>query len=96
MRFETRLTGLERNGDALSAVYVESNAGRERIPCAACILAIGHGASDTYHMLAESSILMQAKPFAAGVRIEHPQDLIDISRLQEQIELMCSKGDCRL
>lgn len=80
VRFETRLTGLERNGDALSAVHVESSAGRERIPCAACILAIGHGASDTYRMLAESGILMQAKPFAAGVRIEHPREMIDKSQ----------------
>lgn len=80
VRFETRLAGFERNGDALSAVYAQSAAGRERIPCAACILATGHGASDTYRMLAESGLLMQAKPFAAGVRIEHPRELIDRSQ----------------
>lgn len=80
VRFQTHLVGFERNGDALSAVYAQSAAGRERIPCAACILATGHGASDTYRMLAESGLLMQAKPFSAGVRIEHPRELIDRSQ----------------
>lgn len=80
VRFETRLTGLERQEGALRAVYAESAAGRERIPCAACILANGHGASDTYRMLAESGLALEAKPFAAGVRIEHPRELIDKSQ----------------
>lgn len=80
VRFGTRVCGLERQGDSLRAIYVESTDGRERIPCVACILATGHGASDVYRMLAKEGIALQAKPFAAGVRIEHPRELIDRSQ----------------
>ncbi len=41
------------------------------------ILAIGHSARDTFEMLCSENIGMEPKPFAVGVRIEHPQSLID-------------------
>lgn len=41
------------------------------------ILATGHSARDIFELLARKGILLEAKPFAMGVRIEHPQDLID-------------------
>lgn len=43
----------------------------------AVILATGHSARDIYHLLHRRGILLEAKPFALGVRIEHPQTLID-------------------
>jgi uncharacterized FAD-dependent dehydrogenase len=43
----------------------------------AVILATGHSARDIFHLLYQKNILIEAKPFALGVRIEHPQDLID-------------------
>lgn len=43
----------------------------------AFILATGHSARDIFHLLHDKKILIEAKPFALGVRIEHPQDLID-------------------
>lgn len=43
----------------------------------AVILATGHSANDIYSLLDEKKILLEAKPFAIGVRIEHPQNLID-------------------
>jgi uncharacterized protein len=43
----------------------------------AIILATGHSARDIYHLLDRKKILIEAKPFALGVRIEHPQYLID-------------------
>jgi len=43
----------------------------------AMVLAVGHSARDTWRMLSERGVSFQAKDFAAGVRIEHPQDLID-------------------
>ena len=43
----------------------------------AVILATGHSARDVYQMLFENNILIEAKPFAIGVRVEHPQSLID-------------------
>jgi len=43
----------------------------------AFILATGHSARDIFHLLHQKNILIEAKPFALGVRIEHPQQLID-------------------
>ena len=43
----------------------------------ACILATGHSARDIYHLLAEAKISIERKAFALGVRIEHPQALVD-------------------
>ena len=43
----------------------------------AFILATGHSARDVFHLLHQKKILIEAKPFALGVRIEHPQQLID-------------------
>lgn len=44
------------------------------------ILALGHSARDTFEMLAERKVMMEAKPFSVGFRIEHPQSLIDRAR----------------
>jgi len=44
------------------------------------VLAIGHSARDTFAMLARSGVFIEAKPFAIGLRIEHPQSLIDRAR----------------
>lgn len=49
----------------------------ERIAAGAVVLACGHSARDTYAMLARRGVGITAKPFAIGVRIEHPQELID-------------------
>jgi uncharacterized protein len=44
------------------------------------VLAVGHSARDTFAMLHENGVAMQAKPFSIGVRIEHPQSVIDAAR----------------
>jgi uncharacterized FAD-dependent dehydrogenase len=49
----------------------------DRIEGAAVVLATGHSAKDIYEMLHRQGILLQAKPFAMGVRVEHPQEVID-------------------
>lgn len=49
----------------------------EKIRAGAAVLAIGHSARDTFYMLCERGFDMEAKAFAAGVRVEHPQRLID-------------------
>ncbi len=53
----------------------------------AVILATGHSARDVFHMLYRQNILIEAKPFALGVRIEHPQAIID------SIQYRCSTSD---
>jgi uncharacterized FAD-dependent dehydrogenase len=47
------------------------------------VLAVGHSARDTFHMLHERGVAIDAKPFSIGVRIEHPQSLIDRCRYGE-------------
>jgi uncharacterized FAD-dependent dehydrogenase len=74
VRFNAQLTGLETSSDGVGAVIIN---GEERLPVAALFLGIGHSARDTYAMLYEKGLHMEAKPFAVGVRIEHPQEFID-------------------
>ncbi len=51
--------------------------GGEEIPCEALVLAPGHSARDTFEMLHRHGVAMRQKPFAMGVRVEHPQELVD-------------------
>ena len=62
-----------RNGE-IAAVIVH---GKEEIKTNHLILAIGQSADDTYAKLYERGVQMEAKPFAMGLRIEHPQELIN-------------------
>lgn len=55
-------------------------AGGEKIPAGAAVLAIGHSADDSFAALAKSGLAMSPKPFAVGLRIEHPQELIDVAQ----------------
>ena len=48
------------------------------------ILAIGHSARDTFKMLLESGLTMEPKPFAVGLRIQHPQEIINKSQYGEK------------
>ncbi len=59
---------------AIKAVVLESG---ERISADICILAIGYSARDTYRVLQSRGVQLLAKPFQMGVRIEHPQDLVN-------------------
>ena len=52
----------------------------ERIAATQVVLAIGHSARDTFQVLHDRGVHMEAKPFSIGVRIEHPQSLIDRAR----------------
>ena len=74
--FETALEGLELTPDGESIAAVRVGGGR-RIPCGQLVLAIGHSARDTFEMLYETGLAMEAKPFAVGMRVEHPQSMIN-------------------
>jgi len=74
IEFEAEVTDfLIRNG-SLSALIVN---GKREIETNNLILAIGQSADDTYLKLFERGVRMQAKPFAMGLRVEHPQELIN-------------------
>lgn len=72
--FDSRVTGFIMGQGRI--LGVETAAG-ERILAPAVALATGHSARDIYELLHESGVLLQAKPFAMGVRVEHQQSLID-------------------
>ncbi|GFE57964.1 NAD(P)/FAD-dependent oxidoreductase [Geobacter sp. AOG1] len=74
VRFQSRLSGLVAGSRRLGGVIID---GREEYPCDILVLAPGHSARDTYGMLAECQVLLEPKPFAIGVRVEHPQELIN-------------------
>ena len=77
VRFSTRLTGLLLQGHRVCGVVTDSVRGREEIRTDAVLLCIGHSARDTLQILFGQGVRMVQKPFAMGVRIEHPQALID-------------------
>ncbi len=52
----------------------------ERLSCDHVVLALGHSARDTFQMLFDRGVAIEAKPFSIGLRIEHPQSLIDRAR----------------
>ena len=88
VRFGTKLTDIDIRDGAVRGVRVRCG-DRERekqreteeyLPCRTLVLAIGHSARDTFAMLAEKGIPMEQKAFAVGVRIEHPQELINESQ----------------
>jgi uncharacterized FAD-dependent dehydrogenase len=73
-RFSARVTDLRVDDGALRGVVIDDS---ETIPADAVVLAIGHSARDTFEMLERRAVPMARKPFSIGVRIEHPQRLID-------------------
>ncbi len=75
--FSTALRDLRVEGDRLSGIEL---GGRGEIRAGALVLAIGHSADDTFAALAKSGLAMTPKPFAVGLRIEHPQELIDVAQ----------------
>jgi len=52
----------------------------DTLPCDRLVVALGHSARDTFEMLHARGVFMEAKPFSIGVRIEHPQSIIDRAR----------------
>jgi hypothetical protein len=77
IHFETRLIDFEMKGDKIISLVAEQNGKQKEFPCENIILATGHSARDIFELLDRKKILLEAKPFAMGVRVEHPQELID-------------------
>ena len=78
IRFQSRVTGLHIEQGHVRGVTLASG---EEITASQVVLALGHSARDTFEMLHKTGVFMEAKPFAVGFRIEHPQSLIDKARL---------------
>ena len=74
IRFNGKLTDITASKGLISGLVLND---AEELPCRYLVLAIGHSARDTYEMLRQRSIHMERKPFAIGLRVEHPQELIN-------------------
>lgn len=73
VRFNSKLQDIVVKDKKIKAAIING----EEVPCEVLILAIGHSSRDTYEMLHKREVFMSPKPFAIGVRIEHPQELIN-------------------
>lgn len=77
VRFSCQAADFEIEGGQIRAVLTESG---ERIPADVVVLAIGHSARDTFAVLESRRIPMSQKAFAVGLRVQHPQDMINLSQ----------------
>jgi uncharacterized FAD-dependent dehydrogenase len=81
VRFNSRVTDFVLAGDTIKGVILASG---EQVKGEGVVLATGHSARDIFYLLEKRKILIEAKPFALGVRVEHAQNLID------QIQYHCA------
>jgi uncharacterized protein len=82
VRFNCRMTDFDISGNEIVAVTTQSG---EKIKGNAVVLATGHSAQDIFELLHSKKVLIEFKPYAIGVRAEHPQNLID------QIQYKCAE-----
>ncbi len=77
VRFQSQVTDVEIRGGRIAGILVN---GGEKIPCEQLVLTIGHSARDTFSLLCERRVPMEPKSFAVGLRVEHPQSVINESQ----------------
>ncbi|MEK6707407.1 MAG: NAD(P)/FAD-dependent oxidoreductase [Pseudomonadota bacterium] len=77
IRFQSRVDDIEIDNGQIRGVMLASG---EHIATNHVMLAVGHSARDTFQVLHDRGVYLEAKPFSIGLRIEHPQSLIDRCR----------------
>jgi uncharacterized FAD-dependent dehydrogenase len=75
IRFGSKLTDFGMTDRVIGSVVINNH---QEEPCDRLLLAPGHSARDTYRMLSSKGAMMEQKPFAVGLRVEHPQELINM------------------
>ncbi len=81
--FSTGIRGIETEDGKLKGLITDAGG---TIEVSAAVFAIGHSARDTFAMLLDGGVSMEPKPFAVGMRIEHPQDMIDRNQYGEDAD----------
>lgn len=74
VRFKSLVTDIELRNGRVTGLIIN---GEERLACRQLVLAVGHSARDTFSMLYERKVPMEAKAFAVGLRVEHSQSMIN-------------------
>ncbi|NUW69242.1 NAD(P)/FAD-dependent oxidoreductase [Vibrio coralliilyticus] len=77
IRFSTRVDDIHMDGEQITGLTLSNG---EEIQSRYVVLAVGHSARDTFEMLHERGVYMEAKPFSVGFRVEHKQSMIDEAR----------------
>lgn len=93
VRFQAKVTDLKIENNRITAVVVNDS---EIIAADAVVLAPGHSARDTFFMLADKDISMEAKSFAVGIRIEHPQTMINLYQYGKEEESLLGAASYKL
>ena len=83
-RYNTKLTNIDIKDNKIIAIEVND---KEKIKCDNLVLALGHSARDTFEMLYQNNLKMGSKPFAVGIRIQHPQAMINLSQYGKESNL---------
>lgn len=86
--FKTKVVDFAKAEGRLSGLVIRDMDTKEEsfLAVQAAVLAVGHSARDTFGILLEKEIPMEAKSFAVGVRIEHPQEMIDMAQYGKKSE----------
>ncbi len=74
IRFNSKVTDFEVKDNEIKSVIINN---KEKLSCSAVLMGIGHSARDTFEILNKKGLEISQKAFSIGVRIEHPQDLIN-------------------
>jgi uncharacterized FAD-dependent dehydrogenase len=77
VQFQSKLIDINYTNDLITSIIIEKETTSIEYMCSNLILATGHSARDIYQLLHDKKIAIEAKPFALGVRVEHPQEYID-------------------
>lgn len=91
--FESKVTDIITENGKLSAIVIN---GEKTLEVESLILAIGHSARDTYRTLLNSGMNMEQKPFSMGLRIEHPQKLVNKAQYGDEDGLGLGAADYKL
>ncbi len=93
-RFDTKVLDLHIEQGAIKHLVLSDGT---QLAASHVVLAIGHSARDTFEMLHERGVYVEAKPFSVGFRIEHPQGMIDRARFGDsQAQLQLGAADYKL
>lgn len=92
-RFRSKMTDLSFENNALKAVEVN---GEYWLPAEACVLAVGHSARDTFAMIQKKGVYMEPKSFAVGLRVEHPQKMMNMNLYGEEENEILGAGSYKV
>lgn len=92
-RYNSCLTDINIDNNKVESIVINN---KEKLNCDVLVLAIGNSARDTFYMLYDKGINMTSKPFAVGIRIQHPQKIINNSQYGKENSKYLAPADYKL